>query len=414
MRIVLTLIVAFFSISSNILAQSDFKTLDEKTYDYYLKGDYKNLKKTADTLLSQGIDYYFLRTRLGITAFNKGRYAESTEDFIKALEFNSYDTISTRYIYYNYLFSGRRNDAFLFSKSISPEQKTALMVSEEKKINNNIFAGATFTSFNQETAISTSLYRESLESAYSLYAGIEAHFGSMYTGTFAFTSFTKTGILNSSEYQSGTGFTFTQAQIYGKLSAAIFPGWEVSLFAASAIYTTTQSTNKLIKENNLGAGIAKNWWRIRTGAEFSVSNFSNSRQYREDAYITWLPQGNLNFYLTAGGMFQYDMNWGSSYQLNQEAGYRITDNLWSETGIIMGNSFLYARNQGYTINNSFLIPSLTVYNNIIVPLKKIRLTLSPYFARYQNYSWNISSYTRTNHATINSFGAAIKINFNQR
>ena len=45
MRIVLIMTVAALFLSANALAQSDFKTLDKETYDYFLKGDYKNLKK---------------------------------------------------------------------------------------------------------------------------------------------------------------------------------------------------------------------------------------------------------------------------------------------------------------------------------------------------------------------------------
>ena len=406
--------VAALFLSANALAQSDFKTLDKETYDYFLKGDYKNLKKTADTLLSFGSDYYYLRMRMGITAFNNQKYAESASNFYKALEFNTFDTLSTQYLYYNYLYSGRKKDAALFTGTVSPGLKSTVLRSTEKRIDYQIFAGSSVTSFNQETTLSTSLYRESLLTATSFYAGFETIFLKRFSGTIALTSFTKTGRFNSYEYQSGADFTFTQAQIYGKLSAALFPGWEASLFGSSAIYTSMQSTNEIIKEYNLGASISKNWWKIRTGGDFSISNFSNSRQFREEGYITWLPQGNLNLYLTAGGMFQYDINWGSSFQLDQEIGYKISNFLWAETGFIMGNSFLYTRNQGYAMNNSLQIPSGVVYTNLILPLKKITITLSPYFAQYQNYSWNIRSYSRSNHETVNSFGVAIKINYNNR
>jgi hypothetical protein len=352
--------------------------------------------------------------RMGITAFNNQKYAESAPNFYKALEFNSFDTISADYLYYTYLYSGRKKDAVLFPGTISPELKTTVLRLAENGLDYQIFAGSSVTSFNQEAALSTSLYRESLQSTYSFYAGFETGFKKKYTMSIALTSFTKTGRFNSYEYQSGDDFSFTQAQIYGKLSATLFPGWEASVFGSSAIYITLQSTNEIIKEKNIGAGISKNWWKIRTGGAFSISNFSNSKQFREEAYITWLPQGNLNLYLTTGGMFQYDINWGSSFQLDQEIGYKISKFLWGETGFIMGNSFLYTRNQGYTMNNSFQIPSGVVYTNLILPLKKINITLSPYFAQYQNYSWNLNSYSRSNHETVNSFGVAIKINYNNR
>jgi hypothetical protein len=411
MRIVL-IFAAVLAFTSNAFAQNEFKTLDAETYDYYLKGDYRNLKKSADKLLAEEIDYYYLRMRLGITAFNCQKYSESAANLKKALEFNSSDTLSPEYLYYNYLYSGRKADARLFLVTLPPESKDHILISAEKSFSYSVFAGSSFSGFNQETPVSTRLYRESLKSAYSFYVGIEAEFFKRFSGTLAVTSFTKTGRYNAYEFRYGTDFSLTQAQIYGKLSAAFFPGWEISVFGNTATYSALQVTDSLINEFTAGAGISKNWWRIRAEAEISVSNFSNSMQVREEGHITWLPQGNLNMYLTTGGMYQWDFNWGGTYQVNEEIGYRITKNLWMETGFIMGNSFLYARNQGYNMNNSFQIPANVFYTSIILPLKKINISLTPFYNRYQNYTWNLNSYSRTGKATVNSFGAGIKINYN--
>ncbi len=410
MRILLILLAAI-TIYSNAFGQKDFKTLDAETYDYYLKGDYKNLKIAAEKLLSDGNDYYYLRMRLGITAFNREKYSESAANFKKALEFNSSDTVSNGYLYYNYLYAGRNADAGLFLAALPPESKNQSLRSASNSFDYTVFAGTSVSGFDQESPVNTRLYRESLESTYSFYAGFDAAFLKRLNSTVAITSFTKTGRYNSNESRNGTEFSLTQAQVYGKLSAAFYPGWQISAFGNTAIYPSLQLTDTIINEFTLGTGISKNWWKIRTGAEFSVSNFSNSRQIREEGYIMWLPQGNLNLYLTTGGMYQWDVNWGGSYQINGEAGFRISKNLWVETGFIMGNSFLYSRNQGYTMNNSFQIPSALFYTNIILPIRKINITLSPFFAQYQNYSWNLNSHTRTEKATVNSFGAAIKINY---
>jgi hypothetical protein len=414
MRIVLILILVSLSFSPNILAQSDFKTLDRETYNYFMKGDYKNLKESAGRLISQGADYYYLRIRLGIAAFNNRNYAESAKNFDKALEFNSFDTISYEYLYYNYINSGRKSDAALFLETLSPESKTSALKQEKSGIEYSFFAGGTASSFNQEPVKATSLYRESLLHTNSLFAGVEVSFPKRFSAELSITSFTKTGKFYSYEYQTGANFAFTQAQVYGKFSARFFPGYEVVLFGNNAIYKTLESTNATKSEVNLGAGILKNWWIIRTGGNFSVSNFSNSLQLRGEGYLTLLPHGNLNFYLTTGGMFQYDKNWGASFQADQEIGYRIVKNLWGETGLVVGNSFLYSRNQGYSMNNSFQIPSVVIYTNMILPLKKLTMTLSPYFAQYQNYSWNLTNYSRTNHSTVNSIGVSLKLNYNYK
>ncbi|KAB2871302.1 MAG: hypothetical protein F9K37_03710, partial [Bacteroidales bacterium] len=96
MRTILVLI--FISISILGYSQTDFISLDKQNFDYYLKGDYKNLKQTAKKQFELGMDYYYLRMRLGILAYNNQRYASAYKHFQKAITFFNSDTISREYI----------------------------------------------------------------------------------------------------------------------------------------------------------------------------------------------------------------------------------------------------------------------------------------------------------------------------
>jgi hypothetical protein len=215
-----------------------------------------------------------------------------------------------------------------------------------------------------------------------------------------------------------------QNQVYARLAYFIFPGWEFSGFSHIAFYKdavalpqqgTGSSTDISMTEYVGGMGISKNGWRIRAGVNFSFSNFSNSNQIRGEGYLTYLPSGNLNLYFTSGGMYQFDKNWGPTYQINQEIGFKIFNSLWMESGIVLGNSFLYARNQGYIFNNSFQTPATTIYGSVIIlPGKKFSLTLTPFYSENQIYSWDLNAYTRTNKVTLNSFGGAIKLIYKNR
>ena len=101
MRRLLIIAATLMAISTKLLAQNDFLSIDKQTYDYYMNGDYRNLKRTADTMLSQGMDYYYLRMRLGILSYNNELYSSALKHFNRALEFNSGDTLSREYIYYS-------------------------------------------------------------------------------------------------------------------------------------------------------------------------------------------------------------------------------------------------------------------------------------------------------------------------
>jgi hypothetical protein len=418
MRIILIIPVILLFFSADLYAQNDFVTLDKRTYDLFIRGDYENLKKTADTIFSKGKDYYYLRLRLGILSFNKQLYSSSLEHFSKAAEFNPGDTVSGSYIYYSYLYSGRKADADLYLKSIPRGNKTRELKSINMSGISEIFTGFSASENDVYLYRINRFFYESIKNSLSISAGFESLFSGRFKGTFALTNYRKTGTVYSPTNYTGTGLNISQNQVYAKLAGYVFPGWEFSGFSHILFYTDTfspaqtgagSSTNKSKIEYLAGVGSSKNGWKIRTGASISLSNFSNSNQIRGEVYLTYLPLGNLNVYLTSGGMFQADKNWGPTYQVNQEAGFKITKFLWLETGIIYGNSFLYTRNEGYVVNNSFQIPTITIYENIIiVPGKKVSITATPFFARIETYSWNLNDYTKTNKLSFNSFGGTIK------
>jgi hypothetical protein len=424
MRILLTISAILLVHSASLSGQNDFISLDKKTYDFFIRGDYENLKKTADIMFSKGIDYYYLRMRLGILSFNKQLYSSSLKHFSKAAEFNSTDTVSRSYIYYSYLYSGRKSDANLYLESIPPGKKNSELKSIHISGFSDIFIGSSASVYDVLLYRTNWLYYEAVKNSLSVDAGFESYFSARFKGTFAITNYRKTGTIYSASDISGTDLNFSQYQLYTKLTSYFFPGWEFYGFVHGAFYTdsfspaqtgTGSSTNKSKTEYTAGAGISKNGWKIHSGASFSLSNFSNSTQFRGEANIIYLPSGNLNIYLTSGGMYQFDKNWGPTYQINQEIGFKVYKTIWLEPGIIYGNSFLYARNQGYVMNNSFQIPATTIYGNIIIlPGKKFSITVTPFYMKYDIYSWNLNAYTKTRKLSVNSFGGTIKFVYKNR
>jgi hypothetical protein len=420
MRIILTVAIILTS-SINMIAQSDYLSLDRQTFDQYLRGDYKNLKITTTKMLVQGIDFYYLRMRIGILSYNNQRYPNAVEHFTKAIEFNSWDTISREYIYYSYLFSGRKADANIYLSSITPGKKNYALKRIKEQGLSDIFILSSYNSYDAKNYTTNSLYYEAVDKSLIANVGMENYFSSKFKGNFVYTFYNKSGKIYSSFNPEGKELDFTQNQLYAKFTGLTFPGWEFSGFGHFAIFSdvlkSTQSYGrkssiKLTTEYLGGVSISKNGWRVRGGINLSYSNFGKSSQLRGEGYFVYLPFGNLNLYLTSGGMYQTDQNWGDTYQVNQEVGLKIFDHLWVETGVIMGNSFLYARNQGLNLNNSFQIPSTTFYGNFIAILgNRLSLTLSPYYTENQIYSWDLNALTKTNKLVLNSYGGNIKLTF---
>jgi len=419
MRIILIITAVLLIFSAELSAQNDFKTLNEETWNFYKKGDYKNLRKTADSLLLNGTDYYYLRMRLGVLAYNKQLYSSALRDLSRAIEFNSLDTISRELIYNSYLFSGRKADAILYLESLSTDKRNSALKASVRPVSSEFYVSTSASAYNVVLYETNSLNYEAVKSSLSTTAGVETYFLNKFKATIAYTNYYKSGIEYSPINTSGKDLNFTQNQFYGKLSGYIFPGWEISGFGHATFYSEAViqghpgniiSVNQLVSEFLGGVGITKNGWKIRASVNLSVSNLGHSNQMRSEGYLTLLPSGNLNLYLTLGGMGQTDINWGRTYQINQEIGFKILKSLWMESGVIEGNSFLYGRNQGFMLNNSFQIPATTIYSNIIIlPWKHFRILLTPYYVGNDVYSWDLINYTRTSKLNINTFGGSIKL-----
>jgi hypothetical protein len=425
MRAILIITVLILGLRVDLFAQVDFVTMDKRTYNYYLKGDYRNLKASADSMLSMGIDYYYLRMRVGILAYENEKYKTAFVHFNQAHKFNSLDSSCTKYIYYCYLFSGRKADASLCLRT-GPEKAIHGSPSLTSESSNPISVSAGFSFIDYQTAQheTSNLYHEALSGSFSMYTGIEKYFSANFKAEFAYTNYHKTGKVYTATDPLGSEMNFSQNQLWLKLSGIAFPGWEFYGFGHVIFYRDTlfniqsgnqSSANLMTQEYEGGIGISKSGWKVRANANLSLSNFSFSSQVRGEAYLTFLPSGNENFYLSSGWMGQTDVNWGGTYQLNQEVGFKICKMLWMETGYLSGNSFLYARNDGYMVNNSFLIPSKVAYANIIIlPGKHFAVTITPSFVQNEVYSWNLNRYTRTDKQIVNSFGGSIKLTYKER
>jgi hypothetical protein len=421
MRTILIIIMFLAASFLSLSAQSDFISRDKNSYDYFMKGDYKNLRMTADSMLANGMDYYYLRMRLGILAFNNKMYSSALINFKKALEFSSIDTVSREYIYYSYLFSGRNADANLYLESLPDKYKNGNLKSLSTSGSTDIYAGSSISGYDEILYKTNNLNYEAIKNCVALNAVVESFLSPGFKGMFSYMNFRKTGTEYSSSSPYGMDLNFVQNQVYTRLTFHSFPGWEFSAFGHVAFYSETFSTGLpatgnsgiiQMKEYLGGAGISKNSWKIRAGANISFSNFGKSNQVRGEGYLTYLPFSNLNLYFTSGGMYQTDTNWGGTYQINEEIGLKIMKSLWIETGIVTGNSFLYSRNQGFFINNSFLIPATTVFSNIIIlPWKHFNFTLTPFYSKNQIYSWDLNAHYRTNKLYVNSFGVSIKLSY---
>ena len=90
-RLSIILLAGFFAI--NATAQS-FMKIDSATYAQYLERDWPALIRNGRKALGQGVDYYYLRMRMGIAFYEQKNYRTASGHFRKALEFNNGDPVA--------------------------------------------------------------------------------------------------------------------------------------------------------------------------------------------------------------------------------------------------------------------------------------------------------------------------------
>ena len=108
-NLILFVIILFYSVQGKA-QQKDFVYYDSLTYKLYVDKDFKQLLKVGDEALNSGLDYYYLRMRIGIAAYNLKRYRLASVHFEKASSFSDNDIIQ-EYLYYSSLWGGEQQRA---------------------------------------------------------------------------------------------------------------------------------------------------------------------------------------------------------------------------------------------------------------------------------------------------------------
>ena len=127
------ILLLFFLISFSAVAQEKMSapSVDNITYEQYLKKDWKALIKTGKESLKYDIDFYYLQVRMGIAYYELKRYPKAIKYFENAYSQNKSDELIQEYLYFSYVFSGRYEDARVLAGKFKRLLKEKLSISAE-------------------------------------------------------------------------------------------------------------------------------------------------------------------------------------------------------------------------------------------------------------------------------------------
>jgi tetratricopeptide (TPR) repeat protein len=130
----LVLLLITFSVSSQV-GSVNSREVETLTYSLYLKGNWESLITAGDSAIEQGVDYYYLRSRLGIAYFSLGKYYTAIKHFKKAIEFNPIEELPGRYLSLSYLYTGQYEKSRKIAVTLSGYSQAMILFKEEKIIN---------------------------------------------------------------------------------------------------------------------------------------------------------------------------------------------------------------------------------------------------------------------------------------
>ncbi len=405
---------AFIVLAFSLKGQTveSFATLDKQNYQLFFSGNYSELNKLGKRMIANGMDYYYLRMRLGIAAFNKQRYVTAIHHFKRALAFNSSDAMLHEYIFFSHIYLGQFAEALVYRDGIALNMQTENVKKHNPYGINFISLG---TDFMQSTSPKTIYAIPTNQSSYSAEAITDNYSGniklnwmgdSKWRYSLNYLYFKKNGVTYNQFFLNGTSSNFNMNQIHIKAQRGLPNGNEFYLFGTLSIFSGA-STYAVERANRVamqlandyvgGVGVARRVKLFRFDVNASYSNLAGYQQLRSEGFVSLYPFEHVKFYTTHGGQIQYDINMGMGYNVFNSFGFKIAKPVGFEFGLNFGNAMLSARNAGEMLFNSLSIAKGSAFGNIYVSMGKgFYSSITGYIWQTTEFIWDSRTDTQIN------------------
>ncbi len=345
------------------------------TYRLYTEQKWDSLLVTGEQAIGEGWDYFYIRLRTGIAAFELQRYARAARHLEKAREFNNFDELTISLLVKSYLYSGQPDKARRFQKSLPSGNSNQAV---NRLFNPLIYveAGPAFSDhssrFDQYRQTGDGLYTEAYlnkNSCYSL-AGALIPAGSslMINAAVSALNFNKTRIVEITGFDSLSG-SYSVRQLEAYLSPSFITGRRIRISPAFRLsdvrYSNPLRSDDSIVARMIGPPGNTKYDDIAYGGEISylspvweasagLWSLHTDQLTTTQASLGCIvrPYGNLNLYSsTTIALNQNDYSRNLIFSLM--FGGKILPALWGEALFTAGNLTGSAENNLQVFYNAF-------------------------------------------------------------
>lgn len=349
----IVILLLFLPLASFSQAKLNFQKADSLSFQYFQKGDWKNLIELTNEAFKQDIDSKFLHQRTGYAYFMLGDYYAAKNQYEKAFSFDQSDKITREYLYYSSLHAGFMNSRY-YAENLDDDSASKLGIRKYNPVE------------SVDTEINLKTNQESTRSNQIYYrAGINTELGYRVSLYQAF-SFYKQYLSN----------VLTQQPEYlAILKITIAPTWQVKT-AYHRLFTTVGNTNYPENLGFIALSSQLNRLNLEGNASILASAQSTTRQYGFQARYV-LP-GRPNIYF-ASAVAEIIESTALRTIFSESAGLKCMGNLWAEGNITLGN-----------LKNYNTCNSLYVYNSTDPSVFRTGLTLAWFLDKHLVLSGNFS------------------------
>lgn len=426
-KLIVFMMILGVGFTNELLAQQSLPKVDALTYQLFQQKAWDNLIKEGNKAIQNGIDYYYLRVRMGIAYYEKGNYSGAIQQIEKARKMNDSEEYLLEYLYYAYLFAGRTAEANLIAKDFSLELKKKTQT-EQLPLIGKLDLAYNYTGQVDPSIIDgfTSEIPSEIDGAqfipnkhnyyflglglnisprFSLYQG----YSYLQVNQLVYSQLAGEQFLDKDYsaslhqyYVAGNVLLSKGLSLLGGIHyiRRIFPVTKEVITGPPGRPTESLVTTNVGENDLLGfMSLYKRFNKVTLGASYYRGSLSNLTQNQWDAKVIYYPFGNLNLY-TLSTFSYHQQDFGSGNTVNnsvfdQQIGFRTTSWLWLEGYGTFGNMNNFMMNDGILVFNRMdTIKQRWGGRLIIMPSAKLKLTFE--YTRFQNeseffpYSGNVS------------------------
>lgn len=345
--------------------------VDEATYRHWANQEWDDLINIGNEAIKSGIDFYYLRYRLGIAWYEKKNYQKASRHFQATRDMNPSDDTLNEYLYYSFVFSGWPYEASALKNRFTNRQKRVIGLGQSDFLK-QLYASYSYQSGASDSAIGrfdTSVQAQGYQTisrGYHLFnLGAEHRVSDRMWLHHSYTHIQKEVFryINSEAIQEiDPSKNFWLNQYYLGAAILLRPRTDVKFgihYLNTLHYEDTLVTGpgrprmvstSFTDHSFVGfASLNRRFDRFSTGITSYIGNLNEATQFQQDLRLTLTPFGNPNLYSTSVITFQSESLSEDSRQefiFDQTIGLKIYNRIWAEAGITFGDVLNVMRDEG--------------------------------------------------------------------